>query len=495
MELPLLLPEVLTTYSFVGNDTELFQALEVSPRELLIMVEYGSRDGMWAGQHISFFRLALAYLTARFFDDHLDDSLAYYCYRLVHEIPDFLEPLLPKDITVVIENVTIDANSLLFAMSSHYLYDLLRSQPGSRRITLDQGSSDTLGDVIEYIQGGRIQQLWKHGDDEVLVLLRDADALMIDDLVVYCSESLKRYINMTNVVRYLLMAHKRRWVGLRSACCRFVEERSVGITFPPCDEESFAIHFHQFSEEGLDFFTAFCAIVTHLAFDDPLHEASLFSQCVQSAPSLIAVDLSGSRTFSDRLNDLPQTLEALNLSMCSWLDDKTLSFFTRQCPDLIALDLSSNGQLNYKCWGVLAHFECLSSLSIARCYRVSDDDLALIGLGCSRLVALDLEECTALTDQGLERLQLKMIERLNLSRCTFIDAGIIHLVDRLPALHTLTLRRCPNVGDRTLREVVKLGRQLRLVDVAQTEVSDRLVAELRRSNPHVDIVIDSLADD
>lgn len=101
------------------------------------------------------------------------------------------------------------------------------------------------------------------------------------------------------------------------------------------------------------------------------------------------------------------------------------------------------------------------------------------------LESLDLSD-SKVTDSGLEKLApLTGLKELNLNGTAITAAGLSSL-KALPELRTLRLWRCDKIDEQVLAALTEL-KQLELVDLAETAISEAAVVKLRAANKDLDV--------
>uniref|UniRef100_A0A182SJE1 S-phase kinase-associated protein 2 n=1 Tax=Anopheles maculatus TaxID=74869 RepID=A0A182SJE1_9DIPT len=113
-------------------------------------------------------------------------------------------------------------------------------------------------------------------------------------------------------------------------------------------------------------------------------------------------------------------LETLNLTMCSGIEAGPLQYMAKLLPKLHSLNVSWT---NLSVEAVRDLVRCLTPniahLNLAGCRStMTDEAVAALTTRCQKLVALDLSDCTRLTEATIETLcKARKIEYLSLSRC------------------------------------------------------------------------------
>ncbi|XP_049294806.1 S-phase kinase-associated protein 2 [Anopheles funestus] len=135
-------------------------------------------------------------------------------------------------------------------------------------------------------------------------------------------------------------------------------------------------------------------------------------------------------------------LESLNLTMCSGIDADGMHSMAKALTKLFSLNVSwTNLTLEAVQELVQNLTPQISHLNIAGCRTtLYDEAVAVLTKRCQRLVALDLSDCTQLTDATIRTLcKTRKIEYLSLSRCYNIPVTSYLNLSELKTLRFLDL--------------------------------------------------------
>ncbi|XP_050074966.1 S-phase kinase-associated protein 2 [Anopheles maculipalpis] len=137
-----------------------------------------------------------------------------------------------------------------------------------------------------------------------------------------------------------------------------------------------------------------------------------------------------------------QGLETLNLTMCSGIDARGIQFIAKSLTKLHSFNVSwtnlSVGGVRYLVQNLTPQ---IVHLNLAGCRStMTDGDVAILTTRCPKLVALDLSDCTLLTEAVIKTLcKARKIEYLSLSRCYNIHATAYLNLRTLKTLRFLDL--------------------------------------------------------
>jgi hypothetical protein len=168
----------------------------------------------------------------------------------------------------------------------------------------------------------------------------------------------------------------------------------------------------------------------------------------------------------------------LKLSSFVHISREDVSVLVAHCQKLIYLKLPDCDLTNALVEQLIVNNPTLQDLNLSDCSSINDDMLGLLGRLSSSLVSLDVSYCTSITDAGLalfaaaeeqqktngghvrdsiaEIIVPRPLRELTLAHCCSItDRGIAHLLPLCPALRQLDVGHCPQVTDDSVHQVTQ----------------------------------------
>ncbi len=344
--------------------------------------------------------------------------------------------------------------------------------------------------IHEFVMNGHIDTLWKHEQEELYLLLKQASRLRLEGLSTLCQELLKRYVSRDNAIAILQTAHQEKWLLLKSACCHLIDAMSLGVKLS--DEEAagevdplltsspFFFEFLQFSHTALELFSSLKHLITHLICKGSLTEDPVFIEVVQKAPKVVSVDISNSPTLSPYLSAIPAHIAELNASQCLWLTDSTFRYLITLCPHLKRLSLDGNSQLGYSALGELKKLPYLHALDLSHIEQLKDEDFTVILKACRELSELKLVACRQLTRNTFFELgrQLPNLIKLDLSRCSITDIALLEITLRCRQLCILKLNRCEELSEKGILQAVSEAHSLQKLELGGRKLSPYATEQL-----------------
>lgn len=116
----------------------------------------------------------------------------------------------------------------------------------------------------------------------------------------------------------------------------------------------------------------------------------------------------------------------------------------------------------------------LNTITLHRCYRITDASLMIISANCPRLTSADFSECNSITDNGIVSLiqGCPLIEELKLNLIQGItDVSIRTIANGCPSIKILQLMSCSHITDASITLLAKQCTRLQALDL---ENCDRL---------------------
>ncbi|XP_054548485.1 dynein regulatory complex subunit 6 isoform X2 [Talpa occidentalis] len=169
-----------------------------------------------------------------------------------------------------------------------------------------------------------------------------------------------------------------------------------------------------------------CPNLNYLSLRNCEHLTNLGIEHLVHIFSLISVDLSGTEISNEGLMILSRhkKLKELSLAECYKITDNGIRAFCKGSLILEHLDVSYCFQLSDEIIKALAIY-CvnLTSLSIAGCPKITDSAMEMLTAKCHYLHILDISGCILFTDQILENLQMgcKQLRILKMQYCRLIS--------------------------------------------------------------------------
>lgn len=496
MDLPALLPKNLEYVAIAENDRSLYSMLVQSPSEMIRFFVAASDDETWSGSHVSFMKEAIQWMTNQFFQDTLSFQLAKEAAAKIREHHLVLQQMIANNIGIYLKgkSIPIKASSLLWGSSSETLRNMIRQECRDKSCSvlhLDSISSEVFEQIEEFVNTGAASNLWRKSKEEVIEVLIQAVDFGLQELSEVSQDILRRYITKGNVIEMLLQAHREKWDHLLSSCFEYANALDLRVKFEKSEIETFHFQFLEFTRNALEVFEEVRKEITHLICSKELTEHLSFSDVVTRCPKLICLDISGTLNFTDRLLDIPKTLEELDLSRCEWLDQKSLKTLFSIVPNLVSIHLQSNSHLKFSFWGLLKDFKRLEKLDISRCTQVKNEDFKIILQAAKGATHLFLEDCAGLTDSAFFELgkHIPKLTDLDVSRTNITDSGLIDLAIRCKHLIILKASRCPNLTYKGALEAAENAPNLKRFEVVKLKEGDRVRRTLKEIRPYMEVLI------
>lgn len=495
MDFPALMPSALSDCKRASSEEELFNLLIRKTSDLVLFFETEAADETWSGEHIELTARLINWLTDQSFNNKLSIDLCKRTAGALQAHHHILEPMTPKNIEVRLKDTTINVNSLLLAISSDFFKNVLSVEcrdKNTQVLNLPTISYDLFSPVLDYVNKGKIPDLWKKQQKEVEELLRQALSWNIEDMGKACQLTLKKYIYSENAIDLLIQAQQEHWMYFKQQCIDFINNRMSGFRLAAPTDERLAFEFYDFNDATLKVFQRLHPWITDLICKKALIEDVQFSAVVKKCPKLFLLDISGSLRFSEYLYDIPKDLQSINLAECFWLDQTTFKKMTEICPNIRELVLSNNYQLNFTVWGDLIKFKDLKLLNISSCHQISNDTLITIFKSCPHLTSLILDECQKIGDKGFFELakNLPYLTTLSLVHCSISDSALLEIAARSRSLTSLNLRRCNQLTERGIKELAKHAFALKELNVSQCHVTQEAIEEIRERHRYLNFIFD-----
>lgn len=493
MDFPSLMPQELQYTLSVANEEALYRLLLRKPGDLILFFETACDDETWTESYFSFMRMLLEYLTEEALQEHLTDAFIKQVANAVWKHHQVVTPIVPQNIQVDLKDqVVVEVNALLLINASPFFKHFLRKCRETKKmvISLTSISQDIFNPIREFIATGAIVNLWRKEPADLIILLKQANSWQMDGVAELCEKTLKRYLDQNNIFEMLAKSMNEHWPFLKKGCLDFINKDNSGAILSDTAVEKLTVKFERFSDESIALFRKVNHLTTDLVFVGELIENALFAQVVQQCPKLSYLDLTGTSHFSNYFSEIPDQIQSLNLSQCSWAAKESLRRLATICPNISELLLSGNSQMNFNDWGELLKFKQLKKLDVSRCHSIRDEDLAIILKACPVLSELNLDDCDRINEPGFFEIAKHAPKLLlvNLSRTNISDAPILDIAMKCRSLHTLILSRCEQLSEKSIASVVKYGKGLRVLDVSRCQLAKGFLDDLKQQYSHIKII-------
>lgn len=184
----------------------------------------------------------------------------------------------------------------------------------------------------------------------------------------------------------------------------------------------------------------------NLSYSSPLHRETIRS--FKDLNNLKNLTLSGCMLENSDLEWLPNSLEQLDLSLCTKITDVGLILLE----SLKALSkLYLDGCEQIRGFGFSHLSSSIKNISLAGCHRLSGKSLVQLP---KELEELSLDSCELVMLEDIQTLPLTL-HVLSLSRCTHIGNEACDYLSSLPLLNTISLQGCPKITEVAIAKLIR----------------------------------------
>ncbi|HEV8051438.1 MAG TPA: BTB/POZ domain-containing protein [Parachlamydiaceae bacterium] len=493
MDFPSLMPKELSSYLGIKSEEELLVAFIQKPNDLVLFFETASDDETWTENNEGLMRKLLSWLTLQTFHDHLSKINYQKAALAVQKHHLILKSMLPENITIKLKDDKIPFNGLLLAAASDFFRQILLNESrfkDSDVLSFPQLTANEFAPIGSFIVTGQVPDLRTKGQDEIIELIKRANAWELSLLSLQCETMLPKYLTVDNVFELLALAKNERWGTFERACTAFINSHEWKFSLFAPTFERLAFEFFDFTDPTLEYFERLRPLITDIVCSGALTEEPQFGFILKSCPDLYSLDISRTFAFSNQLEEIPGKLQILNVSSCPWISKETIKRLFDFTPDLRQLLLQNNVHLNYMFWGELAKYNRLIKLDMANCTQFQDSDLSLILRGIGSLTELSLSNCKKIDENGFLELakRLSRLIRLNLSRSNLSDTALVEIISRCRYLTTLDISACLRVTEKGILSVVKNALSLQELDISRCVVSADTLEEIKKTAPLLQLI-------
>jgi hypothetical protein len=495
MDFPSLMPKELAIYLDHPTEDALFLSLIKQPNDLVLFFETATDDETWTENHEALMIKLMEWLTQQTFQDRLTLKNYMMAARAIQKHYLIVKSMVPKNITIKLKDAEIPFNGMLLTAASDFFKQLLiqASIKNSTELSFPQISANAFSPIGFYLCTGNVPDLKTRGSEEIIDLIKRANAWELAGLSVMSEQTLKKYINSENVFEMLARAKSEHWPYFEQRCIDFINSRDWNFKLSIPANERLSFEFLDFHEPTVNSFEELRPLITDIVCSGNLIEESQFGLVLRECPHLFSLDISRTNAFSDQLLEIPKDLQALNLSECLWITKDSLKKIMGVCPDLKQLVLQKNEQMNYIFWGDLAKYKHLLRLDLANCDQLQDSDLSILFRGLNALTELSLSGCKKISERGFLELakSLSRLIKLDLSYSNISDTALVEIISRCKNLTSLNVSSCSQLSEKGILAAVKTGLSLQRLDIAHCHIAEEAIQEITKTYPQLILVSSS----
>ena len=488
------MPKDLSYVETADSEEALFTLLVKKPVDLILFFETAGDDETWSDVHEVFMRRALDWLTLQTYHDKLDKPYAVRIAKTVWKHHHVLKPYVQDNLVIKLKDAEVPFNGLLLSAASDNFKQIIIKEcrdKNGHTLTFSQIDRSAFLPIESFINTGEVPQLPTMGQEELIALIRRAQAWGLDELSKQCEQMLGKYLTHENILPMLNQAKREQWFYFAGRCADFFNQHNWGFRIETVSLDRLAFEFFDFQEEALRYFAHLKSLITDIICQGELNENSHFGPILKQCPGLISLDISRSPEFNRQLLDIPRSLQALTIMECAWTSRDTFKQLLGICPELKQINLSNNVHLNFSAWGELAKFKQLKNLSLDLCHQIPDADLGIILKGCGNLTTLSLSKCIKIGEKGFLELakSLPRLTHLNLHRCSVTDNALVEIASRCRNLSVLDISACGELTEKGMVAFVRNAASLQELNLNRCRITSTAIDEIKRLSPLLNIIL------
>ncbi|XP_029951714.1 dynein regulatory complex subunit 6 [Salarias fasciatus] len=183
-----------------------------------------------------------------------------------------------------------------------------------------------------------------------------------------------------------------------------------------------------------------------------------------------------------------RNLQELNVSECQNVTDLMIQRIVEDCPSLLYLNLSCTLITNETLKELSRNCLNLQYLSLAYCYRLTDEGFIYLrtGKGCSNLFHLNLSGCTQMTLNGFRYVSAgcsSLKEIVINDMPTLSDSCVLALLARCRCLSAISLLDAPHLSDIGLKAIAEAAELKSFSTEGNNQLTDMSWRALCSSSP------------
>lgn len=499
MRWPLDLPPEFSYCRKANSVDELVRLLSNHSDEHVVeFFEAAGFDEMWSSEYPEYPAGIFKWASNEFIRDRLSYAYAERIVRTVLEHYRTLHFAICYDTQFKVQDNTVDASSLMCAIASEFLRDLLRREEklpeqDKFEINLRLITFDLLKQILEYIHSGQIQKVNELSQEELMALLRQSTLWKVTGLAKLVAKLLKKFIYPDNLLELVKLSHEEKLTELKQSCFDYIHKQYPEIEISMKTDIDFIVEIKEWKVRNQEFLESIAPFMTHLIAHNKVPSESSLERIIRPANDLKSIDFSySSEVDTEVLQAVAASkIEALNLSHCVWANQQHFNILLTGLTNLLRLNLSGNAHLDISEIHVIPKFTKLLGLNLAECENINNELMIAIGFGCQELNDFTITDNPEIADYGIVMMakSAQNLVSLNVSNCNGItEQGFIEFAAHRPNLISLVARRCKGITENSLAQITLLCPNLRLLDIKGcTLPNPGLVDELRKAYPYIHI--------
>lgn len=494
MELPTGLKGNDIDFGRVESDEELYELLLKNSYQLINFFSMALTDETWSQKHLPFFQKILEWITGRFVESRVTEIEALKIADAIHAHYNVISSVIPRSFAIEAGSKKFSVNPILLGTSSPFwrrtIQELYREK-GAHSILLEtELPLDVLELIFTWVERGDSGDIWKWNINHLTRLLNCLEKWELKKFAEEIEKLLCRYIDHDNAIEKLVDAHRLQREVLKRHAIQVFNQYSSGLKLFSHEKNQLGVEFLDFHLTTLESAKKVSTWVTVVKFSKEIAFDEEFETALSLFPHVIALDISGSESWSSYFEFLPKTLKELDLSRTSWVSEATLKKIAEIVPHIEILKLAGNTQLTYKSLGELRRLPSLRALDLSECHQLIDNELLIVLQVAQQLTSLSLAKCKKLTDQAFYDLARKgsLLEWLDLSGTALTEGGLVEIGQKCKRLENLSLNDCPKISDRGIRQFLKLSKSLKCLSLKESSWDEETHFRLQEEFADVQIV-------
>uniref|UniRef100_A0AAY4CA55 F-box domain-containing protein n=1 Tax=Denticeps clupeoides TaxID=299321 RepID=A0AAY4CA55_9TELE len=188
-----------------------------------------------------------------------------------------------------------------------------------------------------------------------------------------------------------------------------------------------------------------------------------------------------------------RNLQELNLSECCNINDEVVQMIAENCPSLLYLNLSYTTVTDATFRALSRCCLNLQYVSLAYCRKFTDKGLQCltIGMGCRRIVYLDLSGCTQITVMGFRHIGegCRLLQHVVFNDMpTLSDRCVKELTSKCHCLISISLLDSIHVSDSALKAISDVAHLSQFEIEGNSQITDAGWKDLCRSSPKLQLL-------
>jgi hypothetical protein len=159
-------------------------------------------------------------------------------------------------------------------------------------------------------------------------------------------------------------------------------------------------------------------------------------------------------------------LQSLVVGCVDQISDEAMIYVIKHCTKLKSIDTHYNNRISDLCLQEMSTLKYLEKLEMANCHNISSNGISYLVKNCTTLRILNFSWSERIDDDAMKHIgeYCDKLESLSIQQCQAITDNGLKQLQRLPNLKTLDIRYCYVISDKFVEELKSIRTDINIID-------------------------------